>query len=231
MKKNIFFIILLIGRYYCDSQSLEGITGCVNIPTAIIPSDGSVLLGVSYWSQLDQPTYPKKNATAYYADMAYFPWCEVVYRRTMSKDERLGDYSDHDRMASIKVRCFRQSKYSPSIAFGINDIFTASGSGNLYYYSCYGVVSKELKLSSFAFLPTLGYGFSINKRKSYLDAWFGGIDVSMEKFKNFHLLMDYDTHQFNLGIRQKLFDRIYIIGAYHIKSGISFGVVYQIHLI
>jgi hypothetical protein len=222
---------MLLYSVVSNSQCLDGITGCVNIPTAVIPTEGSVLFGLSYWSLLEQPNYYKENATAYFADLAYFPWCEVMYRRTMSQDKRLGTYTDHDRMASIKIQCLKQNKYIPALAFGINDLFTAAGSSNQYYYSCYGVLTKEIKLNGLILLPSLGYGFSINERDSYLNAWFGGVDVSSDCIKHLHFMMDYDTHQISFGMRYKLFDRIYMISAYNLKEKFSFGVIYQIHLI
>jgi hypothetical protein len=135
--KALFFVCF--GFFYSNyvNSSDFGTTGLVDIPTARMSSDGTLLTTAAIQSRTNS------YAITYQAT----PWLEGTFRYTGLTDT---SYT-YDRNYETKFRLLREDEYLPQVAVGIRDLV-----GTGLWGSEYVVASK--KISNFDITLGIGWG-------------------------------------------------------------------------
>ena len=98
-------LLLLCGLFSLSAQYSMGTTGLLNIPTADMQPDGTVMVGGNYMPQEMLPEGWNYNSGNYFANVTFFPWLELAYRCTLL---RMGHKKDgkwnQDRSVSVRLR-------------------------------------------------------------------------------------------------------------------------------
>ena len=229
MNKSFIFGFLLV---FCiasrsSAQSLPGITGLLNAPSANMLKDGTFYMGANYLNRNYVNDYGNKqfNCLTYYFDLTFLPFLEINFRNTRQLDN-----PDHthtvDRMFSGKLRVLKERKYWPSIAVGGNDIVTTSDNSNQYFGAAYIVVTKNLEFKKNSFGATVGYSYPLF-RHNQIEGVFGGITFSPVFLRQFTLMAEYDSKNFNVGGSVLFFKHLYIFAVLQGMESLSGGLAYR----
>ena len=170
-------------------QFTYGTTGLLNMPTADMQKDGTVMMGGGYLSKHVTPTRWNYDTWNYYVNITFLPWLEVAYTCTIfdewaSKTVRM---MNQDRNFSGRLRLWKEGwwkAWTPQIVVGVNDVtsgsggdylnFGVDGSGNGYYNRYYVAVTKHLNLENVGSLG-IHASYVYNKRTDYrLNDWAVG---------------------------------------------------------
>ena len=214
--------ILLAGT--ASAQSLAGTTGLLTIPTAEMPVDGTLSVGVNVIDQryhgYTLPGYAEHRGIVQFATVGFLPFAEVGVRLT--RVAGVAGQGIGDRMATVRVRAFAESTHRPALVLGAQDI-----GGTRRFHAFYVVASKTRHFARSAALGLhLGYGgdpIGSGRHPSVLNGVFGGVSVSPAT--PLTLMGDYDTHHVNVGARLRLW-RFSVLGAAQNLDGLSGGVSY-----
>jgi hypothetical protein len=210
------------------AQSLTGTTGLVSIPTAEMPADGALAVGVNlidarYNGHGFNGRFEGYAAMVEYVSVGFLPFAEVGLRLT-----RLVDYPEPqalgDRMVSVRVRLLPQGRITPAVVVGAHDIV-----GTQIYHSIYVVGSRRVES-----LPLLG---GVSAHLGYGDSWpglrakgrqfqgvFGGLAVEPRSWVA--LLVEDDAERLNAGVRLRPWRGLAILAAVQGGNGLSGGVSY-----
>lgn len=169
--------------YFHNGLSLQGYTGLLNAPNAVVTDEGRGYLLFSDQMERHRRRL-QDSAENYMFSIGLLPNFEIGARLTEEHPNGMRDLS-----ANLKFRVprFFDHPYIPDLAFGIQDV----GGGSTHLETKYGVLSKTigpLRLS-------LGLGLGPDR----LDGIFGGAEVRL--FDWLYLLGEYDTEEANVGIR------------------------------
>ena len=170
-------------------QFTYGTTGLLNMPTADMQKDGTVMMGGGYLSKHVTPTRWNYDTWNYYVNITFLPWLEVAYTCTIfdewaSKTVRM---MNQDRNFSGRLRLWKEGwwkAWTPQIVVGVNDVtsgsggdylnFGVDGSGNGYFNRYYVAVTKHLNLENVGSLG-IHASYVYNKRTDYrLNDWAVG---------------------------------------------------------
>jgi hypothetical protein len=208
------------------SQSLTGTTGLISIPTAEMPADGTVALGVNLldrrYHRYDYPGYDHHPAMVQFASICFLPFVEVGLRLTRVTGvprQALGD-----RMVSLRVRLRKESTHLPALVLGAHDLV-----GTRRFHTIYAVASKEVATLSVAGRLGLhaGYGgdpLSLRSPRGHaLTGGFGGISLAPAPWGS--LFAEYDTEHVNAGARLRVW-RVAVLAAAQNLNGFSAGISY-----
>jgi len=219
-----YLLILAILPISIHAQTLSGMNGLLNSPTAEMQPDGTFIIGANYLPSINQSKdfYGITNTGNYYFNLTFLPFLEVAYKMTLIIDSAV---SNQDRSASFKLRLIKESKYLPSITFGMHDIY-----GNQNFESNYLVLTKHIQLNRTDFSFTTGYGTNIIMKKSQFIGLFGGLSVRPSFFKPLQVIAEYDTHGINLGGSLLLFNHLYLFSMAQQLRYFAGGVAYRIYL-
>lgn len=227
----VLLIILLTTCNEVQSQSLTGVTGLLNIPSADMQEDGTFFAGINYINQHAFRNFEREpyNRYAWYLDITFLPFLEINFRSTTYKIS--DDKYNADRMASVKLRVLRERKYWPAIVIGGNDIYTpASGGGNQFFVSAYVVATKHIPVKKSDIGLTLGYGFKVHQHIQY-DGFFGGISFSPSFLRQLNLIAEYDGNNYNLGGNILFFKHLLVFAMAHDLKYFSGGIAYRVYLL
>jgi hypothetical protein len=229
----IFFLI----PFKIFAQSLTGTTGYYNIPSAEIYRDKSMFFGCNLlnkeYKKWGSPDY---HAMDFFVTTSYFPFFEVSVRFTRMIDMPSSAYesTNGDRMASARVRIFRESKYYPAILVGLQNFFTTLESGDASHFnSTYLVATKNFEIHKIIHHIglTAGYGSNILKAADYqFIGWFGGIKITPQYLKCLELMFEYDADKWNAGARVTILKHIILLAGYEGLDAFSGGVSYRFML-
>ncbi|RMH71949.1 MAG: hypothetical protein D6675_05475 [Gemmatimonadetes bacterium] len=217
---SILFIIGVLLPPKGSSQSLTGVTGLLTIPTAEMPADKQISLGMSYWNK----KYIKYRNSQYdlmalYVNLGYLPFLEISLRVSRRLDAekyipgKTRGQGIGERMPSIRLRLLSEHRYRPAIVAGAHDFISLGESSRredtltdgdvTNFNALYLVGSKHFNLgitSSSELGLHLGYG------SDWMDAhfhqfvgMFGGISLTI--LKPFDLILEYDAEHVNVGMR------------------------------
>lgn len=203
------------------SQSIEGTSGLMKIPSAVMKMDGTFITGANYLPAAITPTEINYNTGNYFFNLTFLPFFEVTYRETLL---RFDGNHNQDRSFDMRLQLIKESGFLPSFVAGGNDLLSSSdllnsspGTGSRYYNTLYGVATKHLELNKNRIELTLGYG-SGGIRKENLNGLFGGIALVTAFLPSAKLMAEYDTKAFNAGAEILLFNHFYLLGmAYDLK--------------
>ena len=223
----IFLICLSNGL---TGQSLTGMTGLLNAPSANMLKDGTFYMGANYLNRnyVFNYGYGQYNCLIYYFDLTFLPFLEVNFRNTRQLDNP--DHSHTvDRMFSGKIRVLKERKYWPSIALGGNDVLTSASEGNQYFSAAYAVVSKNIEIKKNNIGVTLGYAYPLSYfRHTQFSGIFGGISFSPFFFRQFTFMAEYDSKYFNIGCSLFLFKHLYMFALLQGMESFSGGVAVRV---
>ncbi len=208
-----------------SAQSLTGTTGLVSIPTAAVPRDGALAVGMNL---LGAP-YPEQGPAAaadqatlvQFASLGFPPFLEVGLRLSRKVDaprQALGD-----RMVSVRLRVLEERARRPALVVGAHDLV-----GTRIYHAEYAAASKRIERVPLAGTVGvhLGYGgdlLRLRARGRQFTGWFGGVSASPRPW--LELLGEHDAEHVNAGVRLRVW-RIAVLGAaqemQHLSGGISY---------
>ncbi len=170
------------GKVLRSDLSLQGYTGVLNVPNALLTDPGA--LESLFSDQLEPYRRHQDSVENYMFSIGFLPFLEVGGRFTEEHPDGIRDLS---ASAKVAVPLSRWYPHFPRIAFGIQDM----GGGATFFQTTYAVVSKEIDPVRLS----LGYGFGPDR----LDGAFGGAEVRL--FDWLYLLGDYDTEETHAGMR------------------------------
>jgi hypothetical protein len=230
MNKSILLVLLLLSLFFSGSvaQSLTGMTGLLNAPSANMQKDGTFYLGANYLNRNYINAYGqgKYNCLIYYFDLTFLPFLEINFR-----NNRQLDNPDHshtvDRMLSVRLQILKERKYRPSIVIGANDLFTQATKGNQFFGALYAVATKNLTVKKNEFGFTFGYAYPYLSNSQF-EGIFGGISFSPSFLRQLTLMAEYDSKNFNVGGSVLFFKHLYLFGLLQGMESISGGVAFKI---
>ncbi len=194
------------------SQSLSGLSGLLNIPTAEITSDGRINIGANYLER-NHLKYAggKKDVIAPFVTIGFLPFLEVSIRITRQLNYS-GESHVMDRMFSCKIKFINEDNFLPVVALGLHNPYSTDPRAK-HFTATYFVLSKNIEINSFInkFHVTLGYGSEIIEAEDYqYVGLFGGVSLTI--FKSIEIMGEYDAERFNAGFRFTLFNHIKLLG-------------------
>ncbi len=229
MKIIKILLFILTSFLSTNAQSLSGLSGLFNIPTADLIGDTNINIGANYLER-NHLKYGggKKDVIAPFVTIGFLPFLEVSIRITRQLNY-VGESHVMDRMFSGKLKFIEEGRYLPSITLGLHNPYSTDP-GAKHFTSTYIVLSKNLYFDSFFnnMHFTLGYGSDIIKAADYqYIGLFGG--MSLKVFDLIELIGEYDAERFNTGIRLTLFNHIKLLGGFmdlkHFSGGAAFSFV------
>lgn len=230
------FIVLSVGVFFTlpilKAQQLLGSTGLLNIPTADMKPAATFTGGASVFSKdVMHGTY--NNGTGlYHVSFTPFPFVEGTLRETFVTVQRYNAakekvmYYNQDRSSTIRVRPIaeRPNRWWPSVVIGTNDIYAI---GDSPYSAIYAVATKHFNLGRIGRVGlTLGYSDLIRGGNVYNGA-FGGIDYQPLPNQPLHIMADYDTRGFNVGVSGQLWKAMNFFAYTTELKGWALGLSYQ----
>ena len=218
-------ITALTSVHSLSAQSLAGTTGLVSIPTAEMPEDANLAVGVNLidrrYHGYSNEGFDRHPALVEFASVGFLPFVEVGLRLTRVTGvprQALGD-----RMLSVRLRLLDEATRRPAVVVGAHDL-----AGTRRFHTIYAVGSKTVGT-----VPRigpvglhLGYGgdpLSLRRVGSGLDGVFGGVSVAPAQWAS--LMAEYDTEHVNAGARLK-FWRFALLAAAQNLDGFSAGISY-----
>jgi hypothetical protein len=228
MKKSFLLVLLLstVSTGGAVAQSLTGITGLLNAPSANMLENGTFYTGANYLNRNYINYYGKGryNCLIYYFDLTFLPFMEINFRNTRMLNNPDSMHTV-DRMFSGKIRLLKERKYWPSIVVGGNDVISTSSAYNEYFGAAYIVVTKNFEIKRNLVGGTLGYAYPLFTHSQF-SGIFGGIAFSPSFFRQLTVMAEYDSRNFNIGASGLFFKHLYIFallqGMESISGGISF---------
>lgn len=234
MTRLILIFLVFLYPIQSFSQSIEGATGLLKIPSAEMQKDGTFILGGNYLPDAITPepfNYPTGN---YYLNITFLPFMEFTFRETILKWE---DNINQDRAFGLRLRPLKESRYLPSLVVGGNDLYTTGqnigstleGKGSEYFNVIYGVASKHFMIRDNRLGLTFGYGNG-GVRGQNLNGVFGGISFAPAFLPSLKLMADYDADVISAGAEMLFFKHLYLYGmAYDLKY-FAGGLAYRFYL-
>lgn len=198
LKKKIIVAVLgLASGVPAMGQFTYGTTGLLNMPTADMQKDKTVMIGGGRLSKYATPYRWNYATWNYYLNITMFPWLEVNYTCTVFNEWIIRKGPIHminqDRNFGARLRLWKEGwwkEWTPQIVVGVNDPTTGSGSdyidmgiqgkGNGYYNRYFLAVTKHLKFNKVGDLG-LHAAYVYNKRTQYkLNFWAVGANFSFD---------------------------------------------------
>lgn len=238
MKIRFLFILtagILLGGSPSHAQHSLGVTGLLNIPTADMQADGTFMVGANYLPEQMLPDFWNYNSGNYFLNITFLPFLEVGYRCTLMK-LKTGKWNQ-DRSVSLRIRPLKEGRYWPSLVVGSNDALTTGQlntfngeTGNRYFSSVYGVVTKHFQPGGHDLGLSFGYNIPFRKNTPG-ERLFGGMSYSPAFFRPLTLMAEYDGSVLNMGGSLRLFNHFTMhLFCYDLKA-ISGGIRYELVLL
>lgn len=212
-----------LGAMPVSAQALTGTTGLVTVPTATMPADGAVTVGVTRLDERYHGYAPRQqqghDAIVQFASVGFLPFVEVGLRLTRVVD--LPRQANGDRMVSVRIRMLREGAYAPAVVVGVHDIV-----GTRYFHAEYVVASKQLVTPLGAVGLHTGYGGDWSSRRArgrQFVGGFGGISVAPRAWVT--LMAEHDAERVNAGVRLRV-GRFAVLGAAQGLDRFSGGISY-----
>ena len=238
----LLFVLLSFYSVFPQSPSLIGPQGLIFTPTARFPADGQVRMG---YSNIRKPhafiKWGDKTTQNHlvYTTLVFLPRLELTGLLTFAPGNHGNDDSDtyKDLAVFAQYHLLNETAARPGITLGLWDFHSYS-----YYNALFAVATKKITSTHNLKIYThIGYGVDwIDTHLGdtgpdrpafvphHLVGMFGSIELKYQDIAT--LLVEYDTSQFNTGIRLFLFDRIdLLLTAMEFKT-FCFGISCRISL-
>ena len=171
MKKILLIALFILFVIHVKGQFTYGTTGLLNMPTADMQKDKTVLFGGGYLEKHASSGRWFYDTYNYYVNITFFPWMEFAYTCVLHKavpQENLwvpstyGKFVNQDRNFHIRLRLWKEGwwkSWTPQIVIGGNDAINnswaegskwkpvssdANGFNNRYYIAA----TKHFKFSN-----------------------------------------------------------------------------------
>jgi hypothetical protein len=208
--------------------ALSGLSGYWNAPAARVLADGAVEMGYNTipmrWAWDHRGQY---RNDVYFGTIGFVPRVEFSFRitsipgfRTFQDVDSLANYTDADRMLSLKVQLLQQSRVLPDVAFGVEDL-----QGTRRFHTSYLVAGRSLRAGPVGLRADAGVAFGLlsPRQRTTLDGVFAGLEA--RPLDVLALVGEYDTEKWNLGFKVRaplgLTARCVWLGARHISGGVG----------
>ena len=225
-------LILILSGTYCPAQSLTSMTGLLNIPSAEMNPDGTLIFGCHY---LDRHFIVygsgRFDCLAWYATITFLPCLEISLRSTrLLHSASIGRHTV-DRMPSLRLRLLKEGSILPSIVIGAHDFATgARETGvNQSFGAAYLAASRHISFRGNNLGLTLGRGEARFRHNQFV-GWFGGIDFSRRILVPVHLIAEYDADNINVGLKLFLFNHLQLLGLWQGLEEFSGGIYWHLYL-
>ena len=235
IKKYFIVLVILTLPFFVKAQTLSGMNGLLNIPSADMHPDGTFIMGANYLPEINQPIMnflPEKydpllghNTGNYYFNLTFLPFLEVAYKLTFLKLEN--GTINQDRSFSFRLQAIKEKRFYPSVVFGVHDVMTVHG--GQYFGADYIVFTKHFKLKSNSISLTSGYGASFLRNNKFVGL-FGGLSFTPSFIKTFQLMAEYDTKGINVGGSLLLFNHLYVFSMAQRLQYFAGGIAYRIYM-
>jgi hypothetical protein len=234
--KPVIVLMALCCPLMLSAQYSLGVSGLWTVPSAEMQPQGRFMAGVNYLPDALTPAEWAYDTGNYFFNISFLPFLEVAYRCTLIQQAlsgRNGHYKwQQDRSVSLRLRPLKESRYFPSVVIGSNDAFTTHQlnplqdvSGNRYFSSVFAVATKRVQAFSF----TLGGLISLRKQ-AVEHGVFAGAAYAFPFRQPLSLVVEYDSHQLNAGLKARLFNHCSVhVFAYGVKA-LSGGIRYEFDL-
>lgn len=216
------------------SQGLSGTSGLFNTPVAYMAKDGTVFLGAHFLHK-DYGSYKYATDKSYnwhgvgtFATMAFLPWMEVQFRYTHLVDRVISPSTKYfaDRMTTFRFRLIAERRYVPAIAVGFQDMLGCC----TFFKSNYVVVSKTASLAGLSVQGHLGYSTPFPEHSNpnrVPEGLFGGMSLSLQRYPGLELMLEHDSHRWNVGGRVLLFKHLQILAGWYEWKAFSGGLSWR----
>lgn len=238
MKKYIILFFFLCSHFCMKAQFSYGTTGLLNMPTADMQKDKTVLLGGSFLEKHATPTRWFYNTYNYYINITFFPWLEVAYDCTLHKavehdpflaggywvPSTYGKFINQDRNFAVRLRLWKEGwwkSWTPQIVVGGNDVIIDSSQGgnfnmptggpNAFYSRYYIAATKHIKYNG---RWGIHWAYLYNKRKD-------------NKYNGHAIGFDYKFDLPNTSLINKSLNKLNLMAEYDSKT-INVGANYAI---
>ena len=228
------WLLAVAPRAVVYGQGLSGTSGLFNTPVAYMAKDGTVFLGAHFLHR-DYGSYKYATDKSYewhglgtFATMAFLPWMEVQFRYTHLLDRVISPSTKYfaDRMTTFRFRLIAEGKYVPAVAVGFQDVLGCC----TYFKSNYVVASKTASLAGLSVQGHLGYStpFAEHRNPNRVpEGLFGGMSLSLQRYPGLELLLEHDSHRWNVGGRVLLFKHLQILAGWYEWKAFSGGLSWR----
>lgn len=139
IRRFLFFFLMIHWFSSGYAQYNYGTTGLLNMPTADMQRDKTLLLGGSFLEKHTSTARWFYNTWNYYVNVTIFPWLEVSYDCTLHKAVKddygigvsgfwipntYGKFTNQDRNFAVRLRVWKEGwwkSWTPQIVVGGND--------------------------------------------------------------------------------------------------------------
>ena len=230
-KQNLLFTTVLFFTATClSAQSLTGVSGLLNAPSANMQKDGTFYMGANYLNRnyINKYVEGKFNCLIYYFDLTFLPFLEVNFRSTRELNNPQPGHTV-DRMFSGRLQVLKERKYRPSIVIGGNDVLTTASEGNQYFSAAYIVATKNIDLKKNQLGATLGYAYPLFRNNQF-SGIFGGLSFSPFFFRQFSIMAEFDSRNFNVGGSVLFFKHLYVFALLQGMNCVSGGITFKMQV-
>lgn len=196
-------LLLSLGWHLkAEAQTSGGTPGLVRIPTADFMRDGAFYLGSGFIPKesLDYTNHERDGLTVF-SSLTFLPFFELDLRLTRQLNLPAEATHTVDRSPGIRLRLLKQTRFLPSAVLGFQDLFSTITDGTARHFAAsYLVFTRRFAAGALYLSPTLGYSHPLYaSRQSEFVGWFGGLKVQPKSFTSLAFLLEYDTHNANIG--------------------------------
>lgn len=222
-----------------SAQSMNGMSGLLTLPSALMEKDGTVKAGADFLNEQLTPTAFSYHTFNYYLNITILPCLEVGYTCTMFKADnqfmpsKKGRFVNQDRVLSFRFRPLKEGRYYPALLLGTNDIspsnIITSNVTNKFFNSVYLAASKHFTIKQEAIGVHLAYTYT--KR---MDARIKGLSVGLNYIPSVApdlcLIAEVSRKDFNIGATYLFFNHLFVQALLQRGQYFSGGVGYKLYL-
>ncbi|HOX86411.1 MAG TPA: YjbH domain-containing protein [bacterium] len=211
----LLWLLLFLPPHQLIAQtgSLMGPSGVLLVPSATVAADGEIAVGVSRIPELYASRLRPYERSVFYGRIGYLPFLELT-AMVIRPDHYSGGIGD--RSGHIKLRLMPEGRSWPALAVGAQDFFAIDEFnlepwGAQHFAALYAVASKTfIAPRSIAVRLHAGYGWDdLPAYERYLVGPFAGVEITPHPWID--LLAEYDSQEFNVGMRLHLFSKLHLV--------------------
>lgn len=158
MQKLLTLIVIIqISFISSEAQNVYGITGPIQTPSAYMVGDGKAFVGAALYDDYYKTDDNKRNLFCTQSiNVGFLSRLEVGIRLVHYPNIK---NAGHDRNINLKLVAFKEKKYIPQLAIGIQDAV-----GTRRYNCTYMVLSKKIQINDkIDVIPSAGWGTKLSK--------------------------------------------------------------------
>ncbi len=229
--KTFICLVFTVFSLQLFSQSLSGVSGFINCPSAIIYPDRTVYLGSSFLNKgALEYTANQRHAVTAFLGMSFLPCLEINIRITRQLETSANASHTVDRMPAFRMQLLNERKYLPAIAVGMQDFFGGNIEKTVHFNASYIVAEKTFNHST-KIIGNFAAGFApkiYNAAHYQLLGYFAAISITYNRQLTF--LAEYDTKNINVGFKIFIIKHIQMFCAFEKCKYFSASLTFQFQL-